>query len=107
MDALGIERADLYGSHTGAHIVLEMALAQPQRFGRVVLDGIPVFSASDKADLLAHYAPAIKPDERGASVAASVDLAPSPLASTSGSAPLVTAASGFLAFLAWFCNAAS
>lgn len=65
MDALGIERADLYGSHTGAHIVLEMALAQPQRFGRVVLDGIPVFSASEKADLLAHYAPAIKPDSFG------------------------------------------
>lgn len=66
MDALGIEKADLYGSHTGAHIVMEMALARPDRFGRMVLDGIAMFSPDDKQDFLANYAPAIEPDATGA-----------------------------------------
>jgi len=65
MDALGIEKADLYGSHTGAHIVAEMAIAQPDRFGRMILDGIGMFSAADKQDLLANYAPAMQPDAFG------------------------------------------
>jgi pimeloyl-ACP methyl ester carboxylesterase len=65
MDALGIERADLYGSHTGAHIVTEMALAHPDRFGRMILDGIAMFSSDDKRDLLAHYAPQVEPDTFG------------------------------------------
>ena len=65
MDALGIEKVDLYGSHTGAHIVTEMALARPDRFGRMVLDGIAMFSPEDKADFLANYAPAMEPDAFG------------------------------------------
>lgn len=65
MDALGIEKVDLYGSHTGAHIVTEMAIAHPDRFGRMILDGIAMFSAQDKADFLANYAPAITPDSFG------------------------------------------
>ncbi len=65
MDALGVERADLYGSHTGAHIVTEMALARPDRFGRMVLDGIGMFSAEVKAELLARYAPSVQPDSFG------------------------------------------
>ncbi len=68
MDALGIERADLYGSHTGAHIVTEMAIARPDRFGRVILDGIAMFSPEDKQDFLAHYAPAMQPDFFGSQV---------------------------------------
>ena len=65
MDALGIDKADLYGSHTGAHIVTEMAIARPDRFGRMVLDGIGMFSAEDKADFLRNYAPEITPDAFG------------------------------------------
>ncbi|MEZ5459181.1 MAG: alpha/beta fold hydrolase [Steroidobacteraceae bacterium] len=65
MDALGIERADLYGSHTGAHIVTEMALAHPDRFGRMILDGIAMFSADEKRDYLANYAPEVQPDAFG------------------------------------------
>lgn len=65
MDALGIERVDLYGSHTGAHIVTEMAIAHPDRFGRMVLDGIAMFTPAQKADYLANYAPAIEPDAFG------------------------------------------
>ncbi len=65
MDALGIERVDLYGSHTGAHIVTEMAIARPDRFRRMVLDGIAMFTPAQKQDYLAHYAPAIEPDAFG------------------------------------------
>jgi pimeloyl-ACP methyl ester carboxylesterase len=65
MDALGIDKADLYGSHTGAHIVTEMALARPDRFGRMILDGIGMFSPEDKAELLARYAPSVQPDSFG------------------------------------------
>ena len=65
MDALGIEQVDLYGSHTGAHIAVEMAIAQPTRVRRIVLDGIGMFGAGTKAEYLARYAPAITPDEFG------------------------------------------
>jgi pimeloyl-ACP methyl ester carboxylesterase len=68
MDALGIDRADLYGSHTGAHIVAEMAIARPDRFGRVVLDGIGMFSPELKQRLLAHYAPSVQPDFFGSQI---------------------------------------
>jgi pimeloyl-ACP methyl ester carboxylesterase len=68
MDALGIEQADLYGSHTGAHIVAEMAIAQPQRFGRVILDGIGMFSPEGKREYLANYAPAVIPDAFGSQI---------------------------------------
>ena len=65
MDALGIEQADIYGSHTGAHIAVEMVIARPDRFPRMVLDGIGMFSPQQKFDYLANYAPAVQPDAIG------------------------------------------
>ena len=65
MDALGIERVDLYGSHTGAHIVSEMAIARPDRFRRMILDGVAMFTPEEKKENLATYAPAIEPDAFG------------------------------------------
>lgn len=62
MDALSVDRIDLYGSHTGAHIAVEMAIAAPERVRRVVLDGIGMFSPAEKQEMLANYAPAITPD---------------------------------------------
>ena len=38
LDALDLGRCDLYGTHTGASIAMEVALAQPQRVRRLVLD---------------------------------------------------------------------
>ncbi len=66
MDALGIEQVDLYGSHTGAHIATEIAIARPDRVGRVVLDGVGLFTPEEKRDFGAHYAPSILPDSTGA-----------------------------------------
>jgi pimeloyl-ACP methyl ester carboxylesterase len=69
LDRLEIERIDFYGSHTGAHIGLELAISHPDRVRRLVLDGLPLFSAEEKADLLAHYAPRTVPDEWGGHLA--------------------------------------
>ena len=65
MDALGIDVADVYGSHTGAHTAIEMAIAAPDRVRRVVLDGIGMFDEETKSDLLAHYAPSVRPNAEG------------------------------------------
>jgi pimeloyl-ACP methyl ester carboxylesterase len=65
MDALGIERVDLYGSHTGAHVALEIAIAAPARVGRLVLDGIGMFTPEDKREFVERYAPAVQVDAYG------------------------------------------
>lgn len=65
MDALSLERCDVYGSHTGAHIACELAIRYPDRVRRLVFDGIGMFSEDDKADFLANYAPEVHPDEFG------------------------------------------
>src|SRR5512143_3977505 len=38
MDAVGLERCDVYGTHTGANIGLELAIRAPERVGRLILD---------------------------------------------------------------------
>ena len=65
LDALQIDRVDFYGSHTGAQIAIELAVKWPDRVGRLVLDGLPLFTEDFKRDLLANYAPAVQPDEFG------------------------------------------
>jgi pimeloyl-ACP methyl ester carboxylesterase len=62
LDSLGIERFDLYGTHTGAGIAAEIAIAAPQRVDRLVLDGVGLYSEEEIADMLARYAPALEPD---------------------------------------------
>jgi pimeloyl-ACP methyl ester carboxylesterase len=57
MDALGHPVVDLYGTHTGAHIAIEWAIAHPERIGTLVLDGVALFSPEMRAEFLAHYAP--------------------------------------------------
>ena len=65
LDALGFERFDLYGSHTGANIACEIAIAHPRRVRRLILDGVSLYSAEEQADMLAHYAPAVPIDPMG------------------------------------------
>jgi pimeloyl-ACP methyl ester carboxylesterase len=64
-DALGIARADLYGSHTGARIACEFAAAFPERSRRLVLDGITEYPDAFREEVIANYAPAVEPDEYG------------------------------------------
>lgn len=65
LDALGLDRVDVWGSHTGALVALELAVTAPGRVGRLVMEG-PVFISRDfQEDLLANYFPAIRPDKWG------------------------------------------
>ncbi len=63
--ALGIERFDLYGSHTGANIACEIAIAEPHRVRRLVLDGVSLYAPEERADMLVHYAPGVTLDQQG------------------------------------------
>lgn len=69
LDLLGIDRVDFYGSHTGAQIAIEIAVKWPDRIGRLFLDGLPLFAEDFKRDLLANYAPEVRPDEFGGHLA--------------------------------------
>jgi len=62
MDALGLEKVDLYGSHTGAAIAVELAILAPERIGKVVLDGISWLTPEKLEAILANYAFPFVPD---------------------------------------------
>lgn len=64
--ALGGGPVDLYGSHTGACVAVELAAAAPHLVHRIVLDGVPLWDADTRAEMRAHYAPSIAPDLNGA-----------------------------------------
>jgi pimeloyl-ACP methyl ester carboxylesterase len=57
LDRLGIERALLYGAHTGALICTHMALSQKHRVAGLVLDGYPVYTDEEAAQRLSNYFP--------------------------------------------------
>lgn len=65
MDVLGLDRVDLYGSHTGAHIATEIAIARPDRVGALVLDGISFFTDEERREILERYAPEVRVDSTG------------------------------------------
>jgi pimeloyl-ACP methyl ester carboxylesterase len=67
-DALGLERFDLYGTHTGARTATALALRAPARVRRLILDGFGVYTADDLDEILRVYAPAITPDSQGSHV---------------------------------------
>jgi pimeloyl-ACP methyl ester carboxylesterase len=65
VDALGYDRVDIYGGHTGARIACEFAAAFPDRVGRVILDGIMEYDEAMKRLVVENYAPRVVPDEYG------------------------------------------
>ncbi|GGH10015.1 hypothetical protein GCM10007036_06350 [Alsobacter metallidurans] len=65
IEALGFPQVDVWGSHTGALVGLELAVRRPDLVGRAVLEG-PVFISQDfQQDLLARYFPPIVADPWG------------------------------------------
>ena len=66
MDALGLGRVHLYGTHTGARIACEIALAAPERVDRLILDGFGLYAPQDLDEILSVYAPRMEPDRQGA-----------------------------------------
>ncbi|MEE8307772.1 MAG: alpha/beta hydrolase [Gammaproteobacteria bacterium] len=65
LDALGLDKIDVYGSHTGANIGMEIAIAHPDRVRKLVFDGVALFDPALAADMLENYAPLITPQENG------------------------------------------
>ena len=65
LDGIDHERFDLWGSHTGGLIAMEMAIAQPERFGAMILDAVPLLDPAETADILENYLPPIVPDVHG------------------------------------------
>ncbi len=60
-DHAGLERFDIYGTHTGASVACELAIHAPQRVGRIIADGLGCFDAETARAFLEHYAPAFEP----------------------------------------------
>lgn len=69
MSALGIERAPIYGTHTGAHIALELARRQPARVAGLVLDGVSFNTREEAKERYDRYAPEFTPSADGAHLA--------------------------------------
>lgn len=65
LDELGLERVDVYGSHTGAVIALALAVAEPGRVGSLVLDGAPLFTPEETERALECYTPPLEPRSDG------------------------------------------
>lgn len=65
LDMMGIDRFDLYGTHTGARIAVEAGARYPDRIRRVVIDGLIAYGSEMRAMLLEHYAPQVEPDDYG------------------------------------------
>ena len=64
-DRLGFAQFDLWGTHTGALVALELALLAPERIGRLVLEAPPLLPADFSRDILANYLPPLVPDKWG------------------------------------------
>lgn len=68
-DALGIKRAPVYGSHTGANVAVELARRAPGRISVVILDGLSLSTPEVAEDRTDHYAPRFTPTADGAHLA--------------------------------------
>jgi pimeloyl-ACP methyl ester carboxylesterase len=65
VEALGFDSVDVWGSHTGSLVGIELAVQRPELVNRAVLEG-PVFVSPDfQSDLLARYFPPFRPDKWG------------------------------------------
>lgn len=66
LDALGIGSFDLYGTHTGAAICMEVSIAQPARVRRIVMDGVSLFDPKMRDSMMDNnHAPALQADHFG------------------------------------------
>jgi pimeloyl-ACP methyl ester carboxylesterase len=68
LEALEIESADIYGAHTGGTVGTELAIAQPRRVRRLIIDGIGLYTPEFQAEIVANYAPEIEPDQIGSQI---------------------------------------
>ena len=69
LDALGLERALLYGRHTGASIAVETARRHPGRVARVLCDGYPIFPPAIRQRYVDEYLVKLTPSWDGSHLA--------------------------------------
>ncbi|MCP5327130.1 MAG: alpha/beta hydrolase [Steroidobacteraceae bacterium] len=55
-DALDIARGFAVGGHLSAAVVAELAILQPDRWPKIVLDGSPTLTSEEMAALMSHFA---------------------------------------------------
>lgn len=60
MDHVGIQRAALYGSHTGGLICVEFARRYPDRAAVTLVDGYPIYTPGERARRVATYFPSFE-----------------------------------------------
>ncbi|MBL8699048.1 MAG: alpha/beta fold hydrolase [Alphaproteobacteria bacterium] len=68
-DRLGESRFHLFGRATGTVFALAAAMTQPERLHSLTLHGLPVYTAAERADRLASFAPPFAPDDEGGHLA--------------------------------------
>lgn len=73
-DALGFDELDVWGSHTGALVALEMMLIAPDRVGRGVLESPILLDPAETADIMDNYFRDLSPDPWGLHLQAAWNL---------------------------------
>lgn len=68
LDALRLRTVDVFGYQFGAQVAAELAIARPQQVRRVMLWGLPMYSSTERAAVLAQSALGLRED--GADVTA-------------------------------------
>ncbi|MFT7287944.1 MAG: pimeloyl-ACP methyl ester carboxylesterase [Halieaceae bacterium] len=68
LDAIGIQRCVLYGSHTGGSIAADFAERYPTRVAGLILDGFAIFTDTEKQDMVDSYLPPFEPRWDGAHI---------------------------------------
>ncbi len=62
---LNISEIDIYGTHTGGSIAMDLAINYPKLVRKIIIDGIGMYNENEKQDMLENYTPEIKPDLMG------------------------------------------
>ena len=66
LDAIGLPRVAVFGTHSGAAFGLEFARRHPSRISGFVLEGVPAFTLDEQRPLLApQYMASLEPDVLG------------------------------------------
>lgn len=61
LDALGLEKCAIWGSHTGASIAMEFTVRYPDRVSMFVIDGYPAYEDAYREDMTKYYLPPYEP----------------------------------------------
>ncbi|MBS7669047.1 alpha/beta fold hydrolase [Croceicoccus gelatinilyticus] len=75
LNVLGVERAHLFGHHTGASLAVEMARMEPSRGISIMLAGPVFMTDAERAEFEAGYRDAIAPERSGAHLQTNWDYA--------------------------------